>query len=303
MEQKTDTTQLLRALSNQMADAIERISPALVLVNGRQRQPASGIVYAPDLILTADHVLEREEDLTIQTHDGRTLPAQFVGRDLATDLAVLRVTESGNTVAAASDEPARVGQLTLAVGRTPGDGPMASVGIISTVGGPLRTGRGVALERYIRTDAIPYPGFSGGPLIDTQGAVIGVLTTGLVNGVALAIPIAIAKNIADTLTKQGYIKRGYLGISSQLVHLPAAQRAGRSQEAGLLIIKVDEHSPAQGGGVLVGDILVGLDGHAINDAEDLQLLLAGDRVGKTIPVEVIRGNTLQTLQVTIGQRN
>jgi len=180
---------------------------------------------------------------------------------------------------------------------------MASVGIISTIGGPLRTGRGVALERYIRTDAIPYPGFSGGPLIDTQGAVIGVLTTGLVNGVALAIPIAIAKNIAETLTKQGYIKRGYLGISSQLVHLPAAQRAGRSQEAGLLIIKVDENSPAQGGGVLVGDILVGLDGHAISDAEDLQLLLAGDRVGKTIPVEVIRGNALQTLQVTIGQRN
>jgi S1-C subfamily serine protease len=140
-------------------------------------------------------------------------------------------------------------------------------------------------------------------LIDTQGAVIGVLTTGLVNGVALAIPIEIAKNIAETLTKQGYIKRGYLGISSQLVHLPSAQRAGRSQEAGLLIIKVDEHSPAHSGGVLVGDILVGLDGHAISDAEDLQLLLAGDRVGKTIPVEVIRGNALQTLQVTIGQRN
>jgi S1-C subfamily serine protease len=303
MEQTTDTTQLLRALSNQMADAVEHIAPALVLVNGRQRQPASGIVYAQDLVLTADHVLEREEDLTIQTHDGRTLSAQFVGRDLATDLAVLRVADLGNTVATASDEQARVGQLTLAVGRTPGDGPMASVGIISTVGGPLRTGRGVALERYIRTDAIPYPGFSGGPLVDTQGAVIGVLTTGLINGVALAIPIAIAKNIAETLTKQGYIKRGYLGISSQLVHLPAAQRAGRSQEAGLLIIKVDENSPAQSGGVLVGDILVGLDGHAISDAEDLQLLLAGDRVGKTIPVEVVRGNALQTLQVTIGQRN
>lgn len=303
MEPTTDTTQLLRALSNQMADAVERISQALVLVNGRQRQPASGIIYAPDLVLTADHVLEREEDLTVQSHDGRTLPAQFVGRDLATDLAVLRVANLGGTIAVAAEEQARVGQLTLAVGRTPGDGPMASVGIVSTVGGPLRTGRGVALERYIRTDAIPYPGFSGGPLIDAQGAVVGVLTTGLVNGVALAIPISIAKNIAETLTKQGYIKRGYLGISSQLVHLPVAQRAGRSQEAGLLIIKVDENSPAQRDGVMVGDILVALDGHTISDAEDLQLLLAGDRVGKAIPVDVIRGNSLQTLQVTIGQRN
>jgi S1-C subfamily serine protease len=303
MEPTTDTTQLLRALSNQMADAVERISRALVLVNGRQRQPASGIIYAPDLVLTADHVLEREEDLTVQTHDERTLPAQFVGRDLATDLAVLRVANLGDTIAVAAEEQARVGQLTLAVGRTPGDGPMASVGIVSTVGGPLRTGRGVALERYIRTDAIPYPGFSGGPLIDTQGAVVGVLTTGLVNGVALAIPITIAKNIAETLTKQGYIKRGYLGISSQLVHLPVSQRAGRSQEGGLLIIKVDENSPAQRDGVMVGDILVALDGHTISDAEDLQLLLAGDRVGKAIPVDVIRGNSLQTLQVTIGQRN
>jgi S1-C subfamily serine protease len=303
MEPTTDTTQLLRTLSNQMADAVERVSKALVLVNGRQRQPASGIIYAPDLVLTADHVLEREEDLTVQTHDGRTLPAQFVGRDLATDLAVLRVANLGDTIAVTAEEQARVGQLTLAVGRTPGDGPMASVGIVSTVGGPLRTGRGVALERYIRTDAIPYPGFSGGPLIDAQGAVVGVLTTGLVNGVALAIPITIAKNIAETLTKQGYIKRGYLGISSQLVHLPAAQRAGRTQEAGLLIIKVDENSPAQHGGVMVGDILVALDGHAISDTEDLQLLLVGDRVGKTIPVDVIRGNSLQTLQVTIGQRN
>src|SRR5205807_3126608 len=179
-----------------------------------------------------------------------------------------------------------------AVGRAPGDGPMASVGIISTVGGPLRTGRGVVLERYIRTDAIPYPGFSGGPLIDTQGAVIGVLTTGLVNSVALAIPIAIAKNIADTLVKQGYIKRGYLGISSQLVRLPDAQRGGRTQEYGLLIVKVDENSPAQKGGLMLGDILVALDGHAITDSEDLQVLLTGDRVGKAIPVDVIRGNAL-----------
>src|SRR6266699_1267114 len=259
MEPTTDTTQLLRALSNQMADAVERISQALVLVNGRQRQPASGIIYAPDLVLTADHVLEREEDLTVQSHDGRTLPAQFVGRDLATDLAVLRVANLGDTIAVAAEEQARVGQLTLAVGQTPGDGPMASVGIVSTVGGPLRTGRGVALERYIRTDAIPYPGFSGGPLIDAQGAVLGITTTGLVNSATLAIPSDIAWGIAETLAQQGFIKRGYLGISSQLVQLPEAQRDGRTEDHGLLIVQVDEGSPAQKGGLLLGDILVTLD--------------------------------------------
>lgn len=302
MEQTNNDTHVLRLLSNQMADAVERVRTALVLVNGRQRQPASGVVYASDLVLTADHVLEREEDLTIQTHDGNTLPVQFVGRDPSTDLAVLRATNLNIAAAATATDAARVGQLVLAVGRNASEGPMASAGIVSAVGGPLRTGRGATLERYIRTDATPYPGFSGGPLIDAQGAVLGITTTGLVNGIALAVPSSIAWSIADTLAQQGYIKRGYLGISSQLVRLPPAQRSGRTQEHGLLIVKVDEDSPAQKGGVMLGDILVGLDGKAINDTEDLQVVLAHNSVGKAIPLEVIRGNTLQTLQITVGQR-
>src|SRR5712691_1844993 len=215
--QTTSNTSVLRMLSNQMADAVERIGPALVLVNGRQRQPASGLVYAQHLVLTADHVLEREEDLTIQTHDKRTLPAQFVGRDLSTDLAVLRVADLGIDKAVVAAEAARVGQLVMAVGRSPSEGTMASVGIVSAVGGPLRTGRGSSLERYIRTDPTPYPGFSGGPLVDSQGTVLGITTTGLVSGVALAIPVSIATSIAEILAQQGFIKRGYLGISSQQV--------------------------------------------------------------------------------------
>src|SRR2546430_12713840 len=146
MEQTTTNTSPLRLLSNQMADAVERVASTLVLVNGRQRQPASGVVYAQDLVLTADHVLEREEDLTIQTPDQRTLPAQFVGRDLATDLAVLRVANLGLDAATTSEETARVGQMGIAVGRTSDDGPMASSGVVSIIGGPLRTGRGVTLE-------------------------------------------------------------------------------------------------------------------------------------------------------------
>ena len=303
MEQTTTGTNLLRILSNRMADAVEHVAPALVLVNGRPRQPASGIVFAPDLVLTADHVIEREEDLSIETHDKRKLPAQFVGRDISSDLAVLRVANLGLTPATKATETARVGQLILAVGRSSSEGPMASSGIVSAIGGPLRTGRGTILERYIRTDATPYPGFSGGPLIDTQGAVLGLLTTGLFNGVALAIPTSIAWSIAETLAQQGYVKRGYLGISSQIVQLPSFQRAGRTQEHGLLIVKVDDNSPAQRGGIMLGDILVGLDGQTITDSEDLQALLGSNRVGKTIPVDVIRGNTLTTLQVTVGQRS
>ena len=139
MEQTTTSTHLLRTLSNQMADAVERIAPALVLVNGRERQPASGIVYAPNLVLTAGHVLERDTNLTISTFDKRTLSAQLVGRDLATDLAILRVADLGLAAAPTSDEPARVGQLVLAVARSSTEGPMASSGIVSAIGGPLRT--------------------------------------------------------------------------------------------------------------------------------------------------------------------
>lgn len=303
MEQATTGTDVLNRLSNQMADAVEQVAPALVTVKGRPRQAASGIVYAGDLVLTADHVLEQEENITVETHDGRSLPAQFVGRDPATDLAVLRVKDLGLD-AAKTAGPARVGQFVLAVGRPSNEGPMASLGIVSAVGGPLRTGHNTALEQYIRTDAIPYPGFSGGPLVDSAGAVVGLMTTGLVQGAALGVPAAIAWRIADTLTKQGYIKRGFLGISSQPVELPAAQRGGwTGGEFGLLIMRVEPDSPAQHGGLLLGDILVALDGQGLNDTDDLQALLAGDRVGKAVPVQVIRGGALQTLQVTIGQRN
>ncbi|HCI82720.1 MAG TPA: signal protein PDZ, partial [Ktedonobacter sp.] len=202
----------LRALSNQMADAVEKVSTSVVLVNGRERQPASGFVYAPSLILTASHVVEREENITVYTADKRTLPAKLVGRDAASDLAVLRVENLNVEPAPSTTDEARVGQLALIVGRSSEEGPMASMGIVSAVGGPLTIGRGLSLERYIRTDAIPYPGFSGSPLIDTQGAVLGVLTTGLGNSITLAIPTQLAKQVADSITQFGYRKRGYLGI-------------------------------------------------------------------------------------------
>ncbi len=303
MEQTTSPTNSpLRSLSNQMADAVEQVSSSLVLVDGRERQPASGVIYTDSLVLTAAHVLDRESNITVQTHDNRTLPAQFVGRDVASDLAILRVQDLNGTPATWASDEARVGQLIMTVGRSNSEGPMASVGIVSAVGGPLRTSQGTTLERYIRTDATPYPGFSGGALIDLNGAVVGLLTTGLANGVAIAVPANIAKGIADTLEAHGTIKRGYLGISSQLVDIPTGQRSGREQEHGLLIVKVEENSPAQKGGVLIGDILVSLAGHAIKDSEDLHIVLVGDYVGKTIPVEVIRGNAVQKLQVTVGQR-
>jgi S1-C subfamily serine protease len=298
----TTPSELLSLLSGQMADAVERARATLVLVNGRARQPASGIVYAPHHVLTADHVVEREDDLTIVTDDGRTMPAQLIGRDPVSDLAVLRVADLAIDPAPQSDMPARVGQLTLAVGRPSPAGPMASLGIVSAVGGPVRTPRGM-LDRFIQTDATPYPGFSGGPLIDATGAVIGVLTTGLMGGVALGVPAELAWRVAATLAQQGHIKRGFLGISSQPVGLNEGQRGPQGQQRGLLVVRVERGSPAEQAGLLIGDILVAMDGQAIGDTDDLQSLLTGERVGTSVPMTLMRGGAPQTLNVTIGQRS
>ncbi len=299
--QGTPDSSVLAMFSNQMADAVEQAGAALVLVNGRERLPASGVVFDTDLVLTSDHVLEREEDLTIETAAGETKPARFVGRDTASDLAVLRV--DGLGLAPAMQGTARVGQLVLALGRPTSGGPMASLGVVSAITGPLqRRRRGVSVEQVIQTDATPYPGFSGGPLIDTQGAVLGILTTGLVRGTPLAIPTAAAWRIGAMLAQQGHVKRGYLGIASQPIHLPAAQRGGLAQERGLLLMRVEEGSPAEQGGLLLGDILVSVNGQTITDTDQLQAILATTTVGATLDMSVLRGGTVQQVTVVVGQR-
>ncbi len=304
MKNRTGEASVLSALSDGMADAVERIGLSVVQVNGRRRRAASGVVHAAGKVLTASHVVEREEDLSVVTHDDRTLEARFLGRDPSMDLAVLEVAGIDGPVA--SQKVAgelRVGQVALAVARPSREGVRASSGIVSAVGGPLRTGRGTMLERYVQADATPYPGFSGGPLIDVGGAVIGVTTLGLARGVVLAVPSEVAWRVAGTLSERGSIKRGYLGILSQPVHLPATQRSGlENQAGGLLVVGVEDGSPAGKSGILVGDVLVSLDDTPVVDTDELQALLTGDRVGCEVPVGVVRGGELRTLRLTIGER-
>lgn len=298
----SDTTQSLLSFSNQLADAVEAIGPALVVVNGRARQSASGIGIAPDVVLTADHVVERDDDLTVVNADGQELAAQIVGRDPATDLAVLRVSGLGTQVARAAEQLPRVGQVVLAVGRPSRGGPMASMGVISAVGGPVRTMRGGVINQLIQTDATPYPGFSGGALIDTSGAVLGLLTTGLIRGIPLGIPAQQAWQIGAALQQHGSLKRGYLGIGSQPVAIPAGQRTDGMPESGLLVVAVTSGSPADSGGLLVGDILVGFGGQPLRDTEDLQGLLAAHTVGTPVPLDVLRGGQAHQITITVGAR-
>lgn len=303
MERREDLPNALIAFSEGLADLVEWISPVVVRVDGRRRRSGSGVVFAPGMVLTASHVLEREEDLSVATHDGRTLGASFAGRDRATDLAVMRVEDLEMEAAIPVKREARVGELALTVGRTRrNQGPKASLGIVSAVGGPLRGRWGMRLERYVQTDAAPYPGLSGGPLVGARGDVLGVVTTGLARGASLGIPAELAWRVAGTLLEKGSIRRGYLGLLSQPVRLPDSQGADLGQRIGLLVGGVEDGSPAGNGGLMLGDILMKLDGHPVEDTEDLLALLTSEMVGREVPVQVLRGGEAKTLHVTVGER-
>jgi S1-C subfamily serine protease len=294
----------LTALSDAMADAVETAGKSTVLVNGRRRFPASGIAYAPDLILTANHVLEREEDIPVLLPDGSQISANLAGRDPGSDLAVLKLAGTLPAIAQAATRQAQVGQLVLALGRPTPEGIQASLGVVSAIGGPVHTRRGGLLERHLRTDAIPYPGFSGGPLIDTDGQVLGMNTSGLTRGASLVIPVSLVWQNAESLARHGSVKRGYLGVRSQPVDIPNPQKESldRSQETGLLLVGVEKNSPAEAGGLMVGDIIVGFAGAPLSDPDELLTRLTGEVVGRPTPVEVLRGGQLQEIKVTIGER-
>jgi S1-C subfamily serine protease len=291
-------------LSDALADAAEKAGKATVLVNARRRMPASGIAYAAGLILTADHVVERDEDIKVTLEDGTEISARIAGRDADSDLAVLKLERAAGTVAEATKSPARLGQIALALARPSPDGIEASLGTVSAIGGPVRTGRGGMLERYIRTDSISYPGFSGGPLVAADGTVLGINTSGLGRGTAITIPADIAWQVADILARNGHIKRGYLGIRSQTVEIPGASQKAlkREQATGLLVVSVENDSPASKAGLIVGDILVAVTSVPVLHHDELFARLSSDVVGKSTPVEILRGGQPQTLNILIAER-
>ncbi|HEY3476596.1 MAG TPA: trypsin-like peptidase domain-containing protein [Anaerolineales bacterium] len=295
---------VLVELSDALANAAEKAGQVTVLVQARRRMPASGIAYTSELILTADHVVEREEGIEVILPDGTKVPARVAGRDAGSDLAILKLENAVATPAEMTKSPARLGQMVLALGRPSPDGIEASLGTVSAIGGPIRTGRGGMLERYIRTDSISYPGFSGGPLVSADGTVLGLNTSGLGNGGAITVPADIAWRTAETLVRHGRIKRGYLGIRSQTVEVPEAsqRRLQREQAAGLLIVGLEQDSPASRGGLMVGDILVAVAGAPVLHHDELFARLNGEVAGKSTPIEILRGGQPLTLNVQVGER-
>jgi S1-C subfamily serine protease len=290
----------LKKFSAGLAEAVETAVKGTVTVRSRRRLPASGIALDGETILTAAHVIEDEDNIVVVLPSGAESKAELLGYDPNSDLAVLKLADGGAT-AAGIEEAVSVGELVLSLGRPFGE-IQASLGTLSAKGGPSSNHRGGMLEGHFRTDATPYPGFSGGPLINVSGQVVGINTSGL--GMPIAIPIAIALKIAETLKKHGTIKRGYLGITGQPVELPAgaAEALGREQATGLLIAGIEEESPAGASDLMIGDILVGLAGKPVASHRQLLGYLSGEIVGTETEMEVLRGGKRETLKVTVGER-
>jgi S1-C subfamily serine protease len=293
----------LTDFSNGLTSAVEKGSASTVLVDARKRYPASGIALSEDLVLTADHVVTREDGIKVVTAEGKSLDAMIAGRDPGSDLAVLRLAEKALTPAKTS-ETVKVGQLVLALGRPNEAGIQASWGIVTAINGPTRTFRGGMLDEFVQSETTPYPGFSGGPLVNTEGEVLGLNTSGLTRGSSLTIPVKVAWRTGQALAQHGTVKRGYLGVRTQPVEIPEVSRQAlkREQSQGLLVLWLEEGGPAQTSGLLVGDILVAINGQALQDADDLFSALGSDTVGRSIPVDVLRGGRPETVAVMVGER-
>ena len=294
--------QTLKEISSGIAGVVEQAGPSVVRIEAGRRFPGSGIVWAADgTIVTADHVIEQEDDIRVGLPDGQLVAATLAGRDPGTDLAVLRAQASGLSVPSWSDGAAKVGQLVVALAR-PGRTVRARLGIISAVGEAWRTPMGGELDRYLEADMTPGFGFSGGMLVDTDGRVLGMNTAGLLRRAALTVPVPTLRKVVGMLLAHGKIRRGYLGIGAHPVRLPAGLEQQVGQRVGLIVVSVEPGSPAERGGLGLGDVIVAVDGTLVRSHDDVAAQLTSEKVGASLRIRLVRGGAVKELSVTVAER-
>jgi len=286
-------------LSNALAGAVERAAGSVFAVHGRRRLPSTGVQWRAGLIVTASHTVEPDREVTLTAPDGRTLSARVAGRDPGLDIVVLRAEVDGVSVADIGDDSdLRIGHLVLALGA----GPRASAGIVSAL--DIRGGRQPVAGEILAVDLTLYPGFSGGPLVDVLGRVIGITTSGISRHLQCAVRAATVTRLAEHVVRGGKIPRAYLGVGTQPVMLPdhLRERLSVAQRTAVIVVNVTPDSPAAAAGLVIGDVLVSIAGHAIAEPGDLLAVLQPDRVGKTVTTSILRGGEPRELQVTVGER-
>ena len=286
----------LRALSDELAAAVAQAGRAMLAVHARPRLPSTGVHWRSGLVVTANHTVHADDGVTVTRPDGRAVPATLVGRDPARDLAVLRMDGTDVPVAEIGDADAvRVGHMVLALGA----GPRASWGVISAIGAQARHADGDLFS----LDLTLYAGFSGGPLVDADGRIVGVNTSGMSRQMQLAVPATVVGRTVDALVSHGRIPQGYLGVGTQPVRVPETmrQQLGLDQELALIVVDVQAGSPAAAG-LVIGDVILALDGHAIADPIELRRLLRAERIGQRITARVVRGGQARDVELTVGDR-
>jgi serine protease DegQ len=295
----------LESLSNDVSAAVARAAQSVVAVDGRRRVTSSGVHWREGVVVTADHTVKRDSEISLTLPDGREAPAELAGRDASVDIAVLRFDGAGlRTADFAAPDDLAVGRLAIALARSDDEGIAASMGVISALGGPWRTWQGGRVDRLIRPDLTLYAGFSGGALIDAQGRVIGMNTTGLSRRTALTLPAATVERVVAQLLAHGKVTRGYLGVGMQQVRIPDAlrERLRLGDADAVIVLSVEPAGPAERAGMLIGDVLVALDDHRIDDVHDVLAFLSDDAVGRTVRAAIVRGGNTIELPVTIAER-
>lgn len=306
--------ELLDAYSHAVIGVVDKVGPAVVSIRVKKaaaspRQPGgegagSGVIIAPDgFVLTNNHVVEGVTGAEVSLTDGSILPAQIVGTDPATDLAVLRVGANGLPSAALGDSSGlRVGQLAIAIGNPFGFQSTVSTGVVSALGRSLRSQAGWLIDNVIQTDVPLNPGNSGGPLVDSRGRVMGINTAMIfmAQGISFAVPVNTAKWVVGELVTRGKVRRAHLGIAGQV--RPLHRRVQRYFElkitSGVEVMSVEENGPAARSGLLVGDVIIGLDGQEVATVDDIHRLLTRQPENRQFTLTILRGTERRDVQVS-----
>lgn len=287
-------------LSESLSTIVENTGKSVVRVEGGHRRAISGIVWSPKQIVTAAGGVLREEVVVFV--DGRELKARVKGRDESTDLALLELDEPLSAATFDDGASVKVGQLALRLAR-PGETVRATSGILSAVGQkPWRTPRGGEVDFYLESDAPHQSGFSGGPLVDLQGRVLGMTTNGLLRGTSVTIPTKTIRRVVAQFEAHGKVRRSYLGLQLQPVQLPDPVRVSTGEEIGLLVTSVEKDGPADKAGIQYGDTVLHLGDDSVKTLQDLYRYLRADHADQQVPLKYFRNGQVTTSQVTLGGR-
>jgi S1-C subfamily serine protease len=293
----------LAEFSQQLADTVEKAGQSVVSVLEGGRDGVSGTVWREGVGVAVDHTIQGLDEVTVILPSGKETKASVTGRDPGTDIALLKLPTDTPVAALADDSSSRPGEIVLSVGRRGTEGLAATYGLISAIGGPWRTSSGGRVDRWFRLDLNPFPGFSGGPIINAGCEVVGIATSGPGRSAAV-VPAATVNRIVDQLLKHGRAVRGYIGIGVQPVAFPedAWQKLGISGGRGLLIIAVAPGSAATESGLMLGDVIVAIDGKTLQSGASLQSILDGENVGKSVSIDIVRGGQLLKVAVTVREK-